>query len=66
MGTREGRDSELQKSSITLAQRLHNLLEQPHTNTPMQIQFQEFADAAHDEKSWAIQFPVALKSMMAR
>jgi predicted alpha/beta superfamily hydrolase len=66
MGTREGRDPELQKSSITRAQRLHQLLDQPHTNTPMQIRFQEFADATHNEKSWAIQFPVALKSMMAR
>lgn len=67
MGTREGRDAEAQKLNLMRAQRLNELLApiNSETNTAMQMQFQEFADATHDEKSWAAQFPVALKVIMA-
>lgn len=67
MGTREGRDAETHKLNLMRAQRLHKLLSPTNskTNTAIQIQFQEFADATHDEKSWAAQFPVALKAVMA-
>ncbi len=66
MGTREGRDVVSHKLNITRAQRLHDLISpnDSKTRTPMQIQFKEFADATHDEKSWAAQFPIALKEVL--
>ena len=64
MGTREGRDSESHKRNLVRAQRLHQLLSQETTNIKAVIPFQEFSDASHDEKSWAAQFPIALKSIM--
>jgi predicted alpha/beta superfamily hydrolase len=64
MGTREGRNSESQKQNVTRAQRLHQLLSQETTNIKAAMPFQEFSDASHDEKSWAEQFPIALKSIM--
>lgn len=66
MGTREGRDAEAQKLNLTRTQQLHELLSRTNSevNTPMRIQFQEFAEATHDEKSWAAQFPLALKAVM--
>lgn len=68
MGTREGRDAEAQKLNLTGAQRLHEALAPADSkrNTPKKIQFQEFADATHDEKSWSVQFPMALKATMAK
>lgn len=66
MGTREGRDRESQKLNTSRAQRMHTLLGQNEKNQPSSTQFQEFADASHDEKSWAEQIPTALKSIMAR
>ncbi len=64
MGTREGRDPESHKRNLVRAQRLHQLLSQDSTNITAAIPFQEFSDASHDEKSWAAQFPIALKSIM--
>jgi predicted alpha/beta superfamily hydrolase len=64
MGTHEGRNSESQKQNVTRAKRLHQLLSQETTNIKVAIPFQEFSDASHDEKSWAEQFPIALKSIM--
>jgi predicted alpha/beta superfamily hydrolase len=66
MGTREGRDSETQNVNRTRAERLHQLLSPSNTTTSTPIQFQEFAEASHDEKSWAAQFPIALKSIMVK
>lgn len=62
MGTREGRDSESQKQNLVRAQRLHQLLSPDVTTIKASVQFHEFADASHDEKSWAAQLPIALKS----
>jgi predicted alpha/beta superfamily hydrolase len=64
MGAREGRDPESHKRNSTRAQQLHQLLSQETTNIKAAILFQEFSDASHDEKSWAEQFPIALKSIM--
>ncbi|MCU0718213.1 MAG: alpha/beta hydrolase-fold protein [Pirellula sp.] len=62
MGTREGRDSESQKQNLARAQRLHHLLSPDVTTIKTSVQFHEFADASHDEKSWSTQLPIALKS----
>lgn len=62
MGTREGRDSESQKQNLARAQRLHQLLSPDVTTIKASVQFHEFADASHDEKSWSAQLPIALKS----
>lgn len=62
MGTREGRDTESQKRNLTRAQRLHQLLSPDVKTIKASVQFHEFADASHDEKSWAVQLPIALKS----
>jgi predicted alpha/beta superfamily hydrolase len=64
MGTREGRDSDAQIANTDRAQRLYELLVSLSANSPIRIHFQEFADASHDEKAWAAQLAVALRSML--
>jgi predicted alpha/beta superfamily hydrolase len=61
MGTREGRNSESQKQNVTRAKRLHQLLSPDATTIKAPVQFHEFTDASHDEKSWSVQLPIALK-----
>ncbi len=64
MGTREGRDSESQARNSARARRFHQLLLQKTSDVNSPIQFEEFADASHDEKSWSEQLPIALKLIM--
>ena len=64
MGTREGRNSESQTQNFARAQRLHQLLSTDAATIKVPVQFHEFTDASHDEKSWSVQFPIALKSIM--
>ncbi len=65
MGSREGRDSETQTRNLTRARRLHELVVPFGLEPPARIRFQEFPDGSHDEKSWAAQFPAALKSVLS-
>jgi len=64
MGTREGRDAKAQLLNLNRARRVDEMIRPVAAKTLARIEFQEFADGSHDEKSWATQFPSALKSVL--
>lgn len=66
MGTNEGRDANAQAANLNRAHQLRDLLKPAQTETTLPLHFQEFEMGTHDEKSWALQFSVALKSMLGQ
>lgn len=65
MGTKEGRDSEAHAVNLSRSHRLAAQLNPNQEETSAGIRFQEFPDAAHDERAWSEQFPAAVKFLLA-
>jgi predicted alpha/beta superfamily hydrolase len=65
MGTNEGRGATAQAANLERAQRLRDLLKPAKAESTVPVHFHEFEKGTHDEKSWALQFSVALKSMLS-
>ncbi len=63
MGTNEGRDASAQATNLARVGRLRDLLKPSTKPAALPIHVQEFEKGTHDEKSWSLQFGVALKAI---
>lgn len=64
MGTHEGSDIKSHAANLERAHRLRDLLKPAQAETTLPVHFHEFEKGTHDEKSWALQFGVGLKSVL--
>lgn len=64
MGTNEGRGATAPAANLERAEPLRDLLKPAKAESTVPVHFHEFEKGPHDEKSWALQISVALKSVL--
>jgi len=64
MGALEGSDIKSHAANLGRAHQLRDLLKPAQADTTVPFHFDEFEKGTHDEKSWALQFGVGLKSVL--